>query len=75
MANGTTDNAWTNDDVAALIMAGNEVAMNWYSLVTQKPLPQTPQADVVIGPTGARVSLQPIMVLLVIGVGAYLLLR
>lgn len=50
-------------DWGSAIMVGNEIAQQWYSLVTQKPLPQ--QEGVVLGPTGGRVTVGTNTIILV----------
>jgi hypothetical protein len=47
--------AQTSTDWAGLIMASNEAAMQWYSLVSQKPLPTSGNVFTV-GPGGMSVG-------------------
>lgn len=47
--------ATSSRDWVGLIMASNEAAMQWYSLVTQKPLP-TSDNVMTVGPGGVSVG-------------------
>ena len=46
----------TNTDWAGLIIATNEAAMQWYSMVSQKPLPATSDAVVTPLPGGGHLQ-------------------
>lgn len=50
-----TNIATTSRDWAGIIMASNEAAMQWYSLVTQKPLPTSGNV-ITVGPGGVAVG-------------------
>ena len=65
-----------SDDVIAAIMAGNDVAMQWYALTHDQPLPDT-QGGVFISPSSMRIgaSSQTLVLLVLGGLALYLVLK
>ncbi len=74
MANGNTDGGFSGDDLAAAMMAGNEIFLQWY-YATHPEAAQTQPALVQPLPGGGRLNVnQGTIILLVVGVAAIVLL-
>jgi len=73
----------TREEMIALVLAGNQAALDWYALATDRPLPSQPSsvlgnvlgADLGTGMTGTYAgSVSPTIILLAL-VAAVVLLR
>lgn len=81
---------WTSNDWLQLAISGNEIAMGWYAMVTDKPLPVRQPASVMgsifgtdfgVGPsnygqpTGALAGSGSVLLLAALLIGAVWLLK
>lgn len=62
-------------DWSGLIQSGNQGAMQWYSMVTGKPMPGTPEAAPIVAVPAQVSTLSVVMMLGIVVVGAALVFR
>jgi hypothetical protein len=68
----------TSQDWTGLILASNEAAMQWYSMVTEKPLPYQPDTIYTPLPGGGGIRLgtqSGLLAILGLALVAYLIMR